>query len=312
MPPSRVAVCLMDSEWDEVDPVRLFSVGASMMVGVRLCLYPFSLIKTRLQAAPVSPAPSSPGGAALEPRMGVVGTAVGVVRAEGLRGLYRGFAMSAASTVPQNVLYLTTYESTRTALKPLAASLGAAGEGARGFLAGATASLVTQTLVVPVDVVVQRRMTEGGRRSTGAIVGDLWRSSGAAGFYRGYALSVATYGPSSAVWWGSFALYRDLAFGGGRGWGGEGGESAGEVALAAAMAGCTSATLTNPMDVVKTRVQLYGGNAREVLAAVVRADGPGGLFRGVAARIMNVVPMSVMVATGYKGVKEFAHVPRGG
>ena len=298
----------MDSEWSEVDPVRLFSVGGGMMLGVRLCLFPFSLIKTRLQAAPVV-AVAAP----LQAAPGVIGTAVGVVRAEGVRGLYRGFGMSAASTVPQNIVYLTTYETTRSRLKPLVdravegCGVGAGvEEGFRSLVAGGTASMVTQTLVVPVDVIVQRRMTEGGRRSTGEIVRDLWRSSGVLGFYRGYAMSVATYMPSSAVWWGSFALYRQVAFGHADGAG-----SVPEVAAAAAMAGCTSATLTNPMDVVKTRVQLYGGTAREVLAAVLKADGVSGLFRGVRARIMNVVPMSVMIATGYKGIKEYAQVDDG-
>ncbi len=72
---------------------------------------------------------------------------------------------------------------------------------------------MSQTIVVPLDIVSQRMMISGQgsltrERSNGllAISKQVYRAEGVRGFYRGYLPSIATYAPSSALWWGSYGL----------------------------------------------------------------------------------------------------------
>lgn len=100
------------------------------------------------------------------------------------------------------------------------------GEKASNFAGGACASLVSQTIVVPLDIVSQRMMIDGQGRDVRqtrerprgflSVTKQVYRAEGLRGFYRGYMASIATYAPSSAIWWGTYGLlvpvyYNQLA-----------------------------------------------------------------------------------------------------
>ena len=66
-------------------------------------------------------------------------------------------------------IYLTTLEAARSGSSNMASQLcstEAQAAGLANFVAGATASCVTQTIVVPIDVVSQRQMIAEGSRSS--------------------------------------------------------------------------------------------------------------------------------------------------
>lgn len=76
-----------------------------------------------------------------------------IFRSEGIvRGLYRGFSAYVLSSFP-GVFYIMTYENVRGQLstKGYRSSI-------QSLVAGASASLVGQTFMVPVDVVGQHLM----------------------------------------------------------------------------------------------------------------------------------------------------------
>lgn len=155
---------------------------------------------------------------------------------------------------------------------------------------------------------------------------------GASGLYRGFFSSLITYMPSSAIWWASNALARrHLNY-----WiyGDAGGlqqpeddEQEGHpwnemdlpprllsrpprdlavLALSGIFAGLTSAMLTNPLDVLKTRIQTSALPFSTVLKNLLATEGPWGLARGVRARMLSTVPTSTLLIFSYEVVKSLS------
>lgn len=163
----------------------------------------------------------------------------------------------------------------------------------RPAIAGGVASFSAQLVVVPVDVVSQHLMVGSsladGDRTRGVSNGlrvarRLVARDGPLGLYRGFFLSLATYGPSSAVWWGVYEAVKhqlrtrvpsyakasaasddDYRASHAVAW------TVATHAISGLCAAITSSFSTHPMDVVKTRYQVGGRGAARLLGAR-RAD----------------------------------------
>lgn len=88
-------------------------------------------------------------------------TATRIVQADGAAGLYRGIVPTLVGSIPARVVYLSTLEMVKAVATPRVATwqLGDASSAfAVNFIAGGTASLSSQAVVVPLDVVTQRLM----------------------------------------------------------------------------------------------------------------------------------------------------------
>lgn len=116
------------------------------------------------------------------------------------------------------------------------------------------------------------------------------QQEGIRGLYRGFWPSIATFVPQSSLWWGSYGFWQRTIWeqlptslmqagsssrsGSSSSGDGDGGSSSGSsgaastgvvVAVqtsAAVLAGCSSTILTNPLDLVKTRLQVRGQTER--------------------------------------------------
>ena len=312
--------------WDDLDKFKYFTIGPSIYFAIRFTLYPANLIKTRLQVQRGTGVYT-----------GTFDAFKKILRYEGIRGLYKGFVVSSVSLAVGQV-YISVYEIARQKLHT-----GYLSDSSRGFLAGGAASVVAQSLGVPIDIVSQKLMVQGHHfsnvtidkrpvsqeiknrtsssvternqdqrsltknsnnsntviqnrhsshrpfpiespasafptnqkssktvhnpqfrsfytntkhdtklKSATTIIKEIWKTYGLRGFYRGYLISILTFGPSSSIWWGSYAAYSNLLS---------------KIvptstppllaqAVAGATAGFTSAVLINPVDVVRTRMQV--------------------------------------------------------
>uniref|UniRef100_W5NMC4 Solute carrier family 25 member 44 n=1 Tax=Lepisosteus oculatus TaxID=7918 RepID=W5NMC4_LEPOC len=141
-------------EWQHLDKRRFYALGVAMALLVRAAVYPLALIRTRLQVQ---------RGSALY--AGTADAFVKIVRREGPGGLYRGFLPNSL-TLLAGQGYVTAYELTRQL-----AGRHTGSNALKSLLAGAAASLVSQTLTVPIDVVSQHLMMQGQGPAAGGAGG---------------------------------------------------------------------------------------------------------------------------------------------
>ncbi len=185
-------------DWHTLDKQRFLLSGVLLFGGASTLLYPLSVVKTRLQTIETG---------------SLLSAVRRLVQQDGVRGLYKGWSVAILGTLPVRVAYLSVLESSKARLRACEAPPGwnvppAVHTGAADFLAGAAASLVSQAVMVPVDVVSQRMMVQGGageavHRNGWAVVRSILATDGIAGLYRGAGASVLIYSSSSGLWWGA-------------------------------------------------------------------------------------------------------------
>ncbi|KAJ0056817.1 hypothetical protein NL108_018213 [Boleophthalmus pectinirostris] len=297
-------------EWEDLDKRKFYSFGVFMTMTIRAAVYPATLIRTRLQVQ---------RGRSLY--NGTFDAFVKIVRREGVRGLYRGFMVN-TFTLISGQAYITTYEVVRKYV-----SLYSDDNTLKSLVAGGSASLVAQSITVPIDVVSQQLMmqgqgehlsrfkvpappdTERSKRVFGQtrnIMRQIFVADGLRGFYRGYVASLLTYIPNSAVWWPFYHFYA---------------EQLSRLApsdcphlllqaVAGPLAAATASTVTNPMDVVRARVQVEGrSSVVDTFKQLISEEGVWGLTKGLSARILSSAPTAIVMVVGYETLKKLSLRP---
>ncbi|KAL3643861.1 hypothetical protein CASFOL_011793 [Castilleja foliolosa] len=292
--------------WDKLDKTKFYVVGAGIFSGVTVALYPISVVKTRMQVASHDAVERS-----------AVSVIKGLLKTDGIPGLYRGFGTVVTGAIPTRVIFLTALETTKVAayktVEPFKLSEPTKAAIANGA-AGMMASLCTQAVFVPVDVVSQRLMVQGysGHASyTGGldVVRKVIKADGIRGLYRGFGLSVITYSPSSAVWWASYGasqrfIWRHLDDG-------IAAPSGRNIVLVQAaggiIAGATASCITTPLDTIKTRLQVMGQenrpSARQVVRNLIAEDGWTGFYRGLGPRFVSMSAWGTSMILAYEYLK---------
>ncbi|CAI5730743.1 unnamed protein product [Hyaloperonospora brassicae] len=298
---------LEDISWDEIDKLKYYIVGPSMYLAVRAAVYPSNLVKTRLQVQSKHRPLYS----------GTFNAFATIFRQEGARGLYKGFGASTANVLTGN-FYISVYEKSREVCKRYTT----VGEKGANFVGGAVASLVSQTVVVPLDIVSQRMMLSGQgqdvhktrERAKGflTMTKQIFRLEGIRGFYRGYMPSIATYAPSSSIWWGSYGLLAPVYYKLIKNWPIDSfWKQVLAQGISGASAGIITGILTNPMDIVRTKAQVYTQyGAVDTLKYILKNDGPMGLMTGLSARLLAMGPSGILMVTSYEFVKRVCRKPQ--
>ncbi|CAL5367551.1 unnamed protein product [Camellia sinensis] len=284
---------------------------AGIFTGVTVALYPVSLIKTRLQVA------SKDAG-----ERGAFSVIKGILRTDGIPGLYRGFGTVVTGAIPTRIIFLTALETTKAAtfrlVEPYKLSKPTQAAIANG-VAGMAAAVCSQAVFVPIDVVSQKLMVQGysGHATYNGgldVARKVLKVDGIRGLYRGFGLSVLTYSPSSAVWWASYGssqrlIWRFLGHGCT-----EHEESAASLwtivsvqAAGGIFAGATASCITTPLDTIKTRLQVMGHEkkltVREVVKGLVADDGWKGLYRGLGPRFFTMSAWGTSMILSYEYLK---------
>jgi solute carrier family 25 aspartate/glutamate transporter 12/13 len=179
------------------------------------------------------------------------------------------------------------------------------------FLVGSIAGAIGATFVYPIDLVKTRMQNQ--RK---VLVGELlyrnsWdcfkkvlRNEGFTGLYRGLAPQLVGVAPEKAIKLtvndlmrsifkqpdGSIRITEEIAAGG--------------------CAGASQVIFTNPLEIVKIRLQVQGeasrlhGTPKVGAVAVVRSLGLVGLYKGASACLLRDIPFSMIYFTAYSHLKK--------
>ncbi|KAM5126413.1 solute carrier family 25 member 44-like [Mantella aurantiaca] len=81
-------------------------------------------------------------------------------------------------------------------------------------------------------------------------------------------------------------------------------------AISGPLAAATASTITNPMDVIRARVQVEGKSSIiNTFRQLMAEEGPWGLTKGLSARIISSTPSTIVIVVGYETLKKLSLRP---
>jgi hypothetical protein len=190
--------------------------------------------------------------------------------------------------------------------------------------AGLLAEALSCILFVPVDVIKERMQVQGASavsssapgyyRNTAHAVKTILRGEGVSGIYRGYWATVGSFGPFSALYFMFYEALKARAL--------ESSESKdvgfGRSLVCSAAAGAGASVLTNPLDLVKLRLQVQrasvGASATpsldfgytglvQGLGKMLREEGGRAMFRGALTRVAFHAPTTAITMALFETCK---------
>lgn len=239
-------------EWEMLDKRKFFPLSMMSSFTVRCFLYPLTLIRTRLQVQKGK-----------EVYSGTFDAGRKILQTEGIRGLYRGFFISAAQIV-SGLAYVSTYENVRHTLE----KNNVTNSKVKAFVGGCCASIVGQTIIVPFDVISQHVMLIGlAENRTGET-------------------NVKTHSRFSQFVKGSTAMNKK-------------GVSKTTAGTAVTANKILDLSYVNQLG-IQTEGRSRGQIAKDITMAIYHKDGMKGYYRGYMAAICTYVPSSASWWTFYQ------------
>ncbi|WVR08332.1 hypothetical protein IAU60_005385 [Kwoniella sp. DSM 27419] len=300
------------------------AAGAMAGISEHAAIFPVDSIKTRMQVLPslnpvlstasasasASAAGSTTAAAATAarpaaPQLNTIAQHVRSISAtEGLRSLWRGVISVILGAGPAHAAHFGMYEFVREIS-------GGRGDGWWGVggtaLAGAAATISSDALMNPFDVIKQRmQIRNSPYRSVWECARTVYAREGLTAFYVSYPTTITMTVPFTAVQFSAYESLKSLM-------NPDGSYSPSTHVVAGGIAGGLAAAVTTPLDVAKTLLQTRGSNpdpqiraARsmsEALRIIRERDGWRGLRRGMLPRVLTVAPSTAISWMSYEFFK---------
>jgi solute carrier family 25 folate transporter 32 len=161
--------------------------------------------------------------------------------------------------------------------------------GSEQLIAGAVSGAIATSVTAPLDLVKTILQNNGGKQTTMTVLKDVVRKEGSMAAFRGLGPSLVGIVPHWAIYFESYDLMKKPL------------ETSGcspmtASALAAFGAGSISTVATNPIWVVKTRMQALRSNYPKMsnaFKAIYMQEGLRGFYKGMAASLVGVSHVGV-------------------
>lgn len=279
-----------------------FVTGSLAAVCAGAVVHPIDTVKVRLQlAGGLDGAKATSSAAEQRVRAGLWSTTTGIVRAEGVRGLYQGIS---GNVLRQSTLIgsrLGFYDLFKRQFEDADGKISFAGKVCAGLGAGAMGAAVGS----PADLVMVRMQADGRlppaeRRNYKHAIDALMRISkeeGVPALWRGVQATVNRAMIVTAAQMSFYDQAKEALIGMGMP------DSPTTHTCASLAAGSAAALSSNPFDVAKTRLQNMQARADgtfpyrgtvDCIMQTARAEGPFALYKGLVPTFARQAPLNVV------------------
>lgn len=234
-----------------------------------------------------------------------------VMKEEGARrGLYAGFAAVLLGTTATHGLMFATFKGIKRRMETGVDDNGLA---MVDLISGSIGEIAALVPYVPAEVVAKRMQVASlgparNYRSPIHALKVIYRTEGMRGIYAGGASTALRDIPYTALQFALFETSKDAM----RRWQGREKVTSGEAIGLGFFVGVVAATLTNPFDVVKTRMQTQPSgcdkkyfNVRHCFRRIVAEEGWSALVKGLVPRIAWVAPGSAITFGVFETVRAY-------
>jgi len=251
-----------------------------------------------------------------------------IFRTEGWQGLYSGLKPTLAMSIPNTVIYLSSYDEISIHLHALHSS-NSDEDASRAYIplfAGSTARVISSFATAPLELIRTRQASiiAGSNIAQGKATGILeefrflMRTGGLSSCYNGLGPLLLRDAPFAAIYFlcleqfrGNLSGNTSLGRWSGRHYTEQGIQMPASIDVmhtfaAGASAALVATILTGPFDVVKTMRQVSNqaaGSKASTLSLIRRIfhdEGVKGLWRGNVSRMIKVVPGHAAMVTCYE------------
>uniref|UniRef100_A0A7N0UTA5 Mitochondrial carrier protein n=1 Tax=Kalanchoe fedtschenkoi TaxID=63787 RepID=A0A7N0UTA5_KALFE len=259
----------------------LIGAGGGGLAGAitYVCLLPLDAIKTKLQTKGAS-----------EMYKNAFDVIVKTFQSKGILGFYSGLSAVIVGSTASSAVYFGTCEFGKSVLSKM--------EGFPAVLipptAGAMGNIVSSAIMVPKELITQR-MQAGAKGRSWQVLLKILEKDGVLGLYAGYSATLLRNLPAGVLNYSSFEYLKAIVLSNT----GQRNLEPAQSVLCGALAGAISASITTPLDVVKTRLMtqvrgdavgkaaevVYGG-VRQTVKQILMEEGWVGFTRGMGPRVL--------------------------
>ncbi|XP_012215578.1 mitochondrial glycine transporter-like isoform X1 [Linepithema humile] len=273
--------------------LKSFLAGSFSGTFSTILFQPLDLVKTRLQNRVNVPVGSS--------KNGMLRTVSHIVQKENVFGLWRGMTPSITRVVPGVGLYFSTLhwlKHTFDLQEPLTAM--------QAVSLGITARSISGALLIPITV-VKTRFESGVYKydSINEALRSIYKQEGIRGLSSGLVPTLLRDAPYSGLYLMFYTRLKNVVASAGMT-----NDSYVSVHFGCGiLAGILASIVTQPPDVIKTKMQLYPNEFNSIYYAtffIYRKYGVLGYFKGIVPRMLRRTLMTTMAWTVYEQVTKQA------
>ncbi|KAL9251782.1 MITOFERRINLIKE 1, chloroplastic-like protein [Drosera capensis] len=262
------------------------AAGAIAGAFTYFCLHPLDTIKTKLQTRGAAQLYTNSFDVALK-----------ILESNGILGFYSGISAVVVGSALSSAVYFGTCEFAKSVM-------GVVGDGVvvpRVLvppLAGALGNVVSSGIMVPKELITQQ-MQAGAKGRSWEVLLQVLEREGVMGLYKGYWATLLRNLPAGVLSYSSFEYLKAWVLARRNAKQLEPVESV----CCGALAGAISASMTTPLDVVKTRLMTQGvektaavmyGGVVEMVKLILKEEGSVGFTRGMGPRVVHSACFSAL------------------
>ncbi|KAK4887322.1 hypothetical protein RN001_003593 [Aquatica leii] len=236
------------------------------------------------------------------------------------RGLYAGTLPALASNVTENSVLFMCYGFCQKFIQNVTHAkkvedLSTFSNATAGFLAAFFSSVAicpTELVKCKLQAMYERNKQELAlgkevrRIGPGKLVKEILKHEGISGFFKGFTPTLVREMPGYFFFFGGYEGTRELLRSGN-----QAKEDIGLVKtmIAGAVGGMIFWTLTYPIDVAKSRIQVNSSNEYlgSLLISIARNEGVSALYNGLFPTLIRTIPATATLFVTYEYTKKFLH-----